>query len=85
MTQFAATYTLVRNPPQHLVRLLSRTNPHKLSVFSVLPSIFLKTMYFTVDPRLQRVENRKLAPNTLGGVGRGGYLQGQSLDAKAEG
>jgi len=66
----------VRNMRQHLARFLSRTIPHKLFCFRILPSMFLKTMYFTVEPCLQRVQNRKLAPNTPWGGGEG-VLEGK--------
>jgi len=71
MTLFAATFTILRNPPQHLVQFLSCASLYKFFFFRILPSMFLKAMYFTVAPCLQRVENRKLAPNTPGGVGGG--------------
>ena len=67
---------IARNPPQHLVRFLSRASLYKFFYFRILPSMFLKTMYFTVEPCLQRVQNRKLAPNTPWG-GAGGGLAGK--------
>ena len=67
---------IARNPPQHLVRFLSRASLYKFFYFRILPSMFLKTMYFTVEPCLQRVQNRKLAPNTPWGGGEG-VLEGK--------
>ena len=69
--------SIARNPWQHLVRFLSRTSPHKFFFFRNLPSRFFKTKYFTVEPCLQRVENKGFAPNTPGG--EWGDLQERTL------
>ena len=41
----------------------------KFSVFRNLGSIFLKTKVLTIEPSLQRFENRQFPPNTPGGSG----------------
>jgi len=51
---------------------ITHTRRNKLHVFSTLPSTFLKTKVLTLEPSVQRVENRKLATNTRRGRGGGG-------------
>ena len=50
---------------------VSRTAPRKFSVFRNLASKFLKTIYLTVEPSLQRLEKRQFPPNPPGGDGGG--------------
>ena len=54
---------------------ITHTRRNKLHVFSTLSSTFLKTKVLTLEPSVQRVENRKLATNTRRGRGEGGYHQ----------
>jgi len=58
----------VRPAPSH-----PAPGPHtgcpKFSVFRNLGSIFLKTKVLTIEPSLQRFENRQFPPNTPGGSG----------------
>ena len=52
---------------------IAHTRLHKFHVFRNLASTFLKTKVLTVEPSVQPIENRQLAPNTPGGMG--GYPQ----------